>query len=205
MNPLLTVRENIMHSAMMRLPSSLSIAEKERLTTAVIHALNLAHKQDVIVGDLGGRSSLSGGQRKRVSIGIELVICPSILFLDEPTSGLDSKSALSLISVLKNQVASLGVNVIAVLHQPRYEILTACDKIMLLADGRLKYCGSPALEELGKVFPRLKPNAQGEVALKGANAADLLIDFIDEFSWKSTPIEEMQVMKWKVHTHNVQK
>lgn len=53
---------------------------------------------------------------------MELVICPSILLLDEPTSGLDSKTALSLVHLLKTQVAPMGVNVIAVVHQPRYEI-----------------------------------------------------------------------------------
>jgi ABC-type multidrug transport system ATPase subunit len=177
----------------MRLPSSLSSIEKERLVTAVIDALQLTKKQHVIVGDLGGRSSLSGGQRKRVSIGIELVTCPSILFLDEPTSGLDSKSALSLITVLKDQVSSLGINVIAVLHQPRYEILCACNKIMILADGTLKYFGSPVLKEIGRVFPRLQPNKDGEVMLHGANAADMLIDYIDEFKWKSEEVKFTEV------------
>jgi ABC-type multidrug transport system ATPase subunit len=190
MNPLLTVRENILHSAMMRLPSSISIEEKNRLVSSVISVLDLTKKEHVIVGDLGGRSSLSGGQRKRVSVGIELVMCPSLLFLDEPTSGLDSKSALSLISVLKD-VASLGVNVIAVIHQPRYEILQACNNLLVLADGKIKYMGSPALKDLSLVFPRLKPNASGEYPLNGANAADLLVDYIDEFTWNPYDINSM--------------
>src|SRR5690349_4229219 len=100
------------------------------------------------------------------------------------SSGLDSKSALSLISLLKNKVASLGISVIAVLHQPRYEILTACDQIMLLAEGRLRYCGSPALDEISTVLPRLQRNSIGEYSLNGANAADLLIDYINEFTWQ---------------------
>jgi hypothetical protein len=153
-------------------------------------ALGLTAKADIIVGDLGGKSSLSGGQRKRVSIGIELVTCPSVLFLDEPTSGLDSKTALQLIQMLKTEIAPLGISVVAVLHQPRMEILRACDKIALLAEGKLKYFGSSKLDEISENFPRIKKDAEGEIIVeKGTNAADMLIDFIEEFTWKSKPLQ----------------
>ena len=152
----------------------------DRLVDAVIDALGLSAKRNVVVGDLGSQSSLSGillyynsilfvnlfyhligGQRKRVSIGMELVICPSILLLDEPTSGLDSKTALSLIDLLQKEVCTMGINVIAVLHQPRYEICTlfslfflilivctavnACNNITILASGDIKYFGKHCL------------------------------------------------------------
>jgi ABC-type multidrug transport system ATPase subunit len=192
MNPLLTVRENIMHSANMRLPTSVSLQEKERLVTSVINVLDLTKKENIIVGDIGGKSSLSGGQRKRVSVAIELVICPSILFLDEPTSGLDSKTALALLTVLKD-VASLGINVIAVLHQPRYEILKKCNQIVVLAEGKVKYMGSPSLAELSPVFPRLRQSDDDENPLIGVNAADMLIDYIEEFTWVPKELEPMKV------------
>eukprot|EP01113_Clastostelium_recurvatum_P005904 TRINITY_DN12654_c0_g1_i3.p1 TRINITY_DN12654_c0_g1~~TRINITY_DN12654_c0_g1_i3.p1 ORF type:complete len:743 (-),score=84.26 TRINITY_DN12654_c0_g1_i3:124-2352(-) len=178
LNPFLSVRENILHSALIRLPSGLPRSQKDRLVDVVIDALGLRHRQHMLVGDIGGRSALSGGQRKRVSIAIELVTCPSILFLDEPTSGLDSKSALSLITILKEQVASLGINVIAVLHQPRYEILNLCDNIAILADGRLRYFGSPNLNDLARDFPPLQ-----RIVATGVNIADMLIDQIEEFQW----------------------
>jgi ABC-type multidrug transport system ATPase subunit len=197
MNPLLTVRENIMHSANMRLPTSFSLLEKERLVTSVINVLDLTKKEHTIVGDLGGRSSLSGGQRKRVSIAIELVMCPSILYLDEPTSGLDSKTALALVSVLKD-VASLGINVVAVIHQPRYEILKKCDKIIVLSEGTIKYMGPSNLTDLASVFPRikLKPREEEEHPLEGANAADMIVDYIEEFTW--TPSKSKEPMQVRV-------
>ena len=84
----------------------------------------------------------SGGERKRVNIGIELVAQPSILFLDEPTSGLDASTSQEIMRFL-TRIALKGVNVIAVIHQPRYEIIQKCDNVLLLAKGgRTVYRGS---------------------------------------------------------------
>ncbi|CUE70979.1 ABC transporter, putative [Bodo saltans] len=84
------------------------------------------------------KRGISGGQRKRVNIGMEMVALPAILFLDEPTSGLDSSSSMSVCGSLRD-TASVGVTVIAVIHQPRNEIFNMFHKVLLLAkDGSLR-------------------------------------------------------------------
>lgn len=96
--------------------------------------------QHSFIGDENTRG-ISGGQRKRVNIGIELAAAPLALFADEPTSGLDSTSALQVATTLQG-VAALGVTVVAVLHQPRYEIFEKFDELLLIAPGgRTAYLG----------------------------------------------------------------
>jgi ABC-type multidrug transport system ATPase subunit len=148
----LTVRENIAFSARVRLPqyalrSPLSYNTRdwsseriERLVDVVISSLNLTHVQNTEIGDESKRG-ISGGQRKRVNIGIELAAGPSVLFLDEPTSGLDSTQALQVANIMK-QLAGIGMTVAAVIHQPRYEIFKQFDDLILLAPGgKVAYVG----------------------------------------------------------------
>ena len=75
-----------------------------------------------MIGDAENRG-VSGGQRKRVSIAVELVSNPSIAFLDEPTSGLDSTTSIELVQMLK-RMSGIGMTLVMVIHQPRYEIFT---------------------------------------------------------------------------------
>ncbi|KAE9378553.1 ABC transporter-like protein [Stipitochalara longipes BDJ] len=140
MVPELTVRENLMHSANVRLPSSWAEAERRMHVDALIHCLDLVHVQDSIVGD-SLSSDISSGQRKRVNIGIELSAAPRALFLDEPTSGLDATSALSIMTLLKTLAIS-GVTIMCVIHQPRPEILQFLDRVHILGGGRQIYHGN---------------------------------------------------------------
>ena len=96
----LTVREHILHSARIRLPSSWSDAEIQSHVDVLLSCLQLAHVKDSLVGNAAA-PVISGGQRKRVSIGMELAALPMALFLDEPTSGLDATSASSIMRTLK--------------------------------------------------------------------------------------------------------
>jgi len=96
----LTVKENLMFSAAIRLPANLSRQSRFQIVSSAIEMLGLSGVQNSIVGD-ENRRGVSGGQRKRVNIGMELVSCPSVLFLDEPTSGLDSTMSLEVCHVLK--------------------------------------------------------------------------------------------------------
>jgi ABC-type multidrug transport system ATPase subunit len=99
------------------------------------------------------KRGVSGGQRKRANIGIELAAAPSALFLDEPTSGLDSTQALHVANIMK-QLAETGMNVVAVIHQPRYEIFNTFDDILLLCPGgKIAYMGRG--EEIEKYFHSL--------------------------------------------------
>lgn len=97
--PELTVRETVEFSAFVRLPESISIESKKRRAQTVLEQLGLAHVADSRVGDASKRG-LSGGEKKRLSIALELVTNPPVLFCDEPTSGLDSNSALQVIQTL---------------------------------------------------------------------------------------------------------
>ncbi|KAJ1625863.1 P-loop containing nucleoside triphosphate hydrolase protein, partial [Pavlovales sp. CCMP2436] len=101
--------------------------------------------RDSVVGSVEVRG-ISGGQRKRVNIGLEMVADPLALFLDEPTSGLDAATAELVLSALR-RLARLGRTVVAVLHQPRYSAFKLLDKVTLLlllgVGGRTIYCGPP--------------------------------------------------------------
>jgi len=168
-SPELTVRENILHSARIRLPRTWSTADVHAHVDAVLECLELDHVQDSLVGTIG-KPVISGGQRKRVSIGMELAAAPMAIFLDEPTSGLDATAASSIMRTLR-ALAGLGITVIAAIHQPRQEIFAMIDDLILLATGQLIYQGPGAnakafFEAQGFLFPR------------HANDGDVLTDII---------------------------
>lgn len=166
----LTVRQNMMHSARVRLPSSWSAEEVGKYVDDLLVALKLDHVKHSRIGDETLRG-VSGGQRKRVNIGIELAAAPVCLFLDEPTSGLDSTAALDVCRILK-EISVLGFTIVAVLHQPRIEIFNKFDEVLLLAEGgSTAYIGpvtdaQPYFEAMGFVFS------------KGINPADVLMDIL---------------------------
>ncbi|PMD65031.1 P-loop containing nucleoside triphosphate hydrolase protein [Hyaloscypha bicolor E] len=154
--PELTVRENILHSARIRLPSNWTDSEIQNHVDILISCLKLAHVQDSLVGSTGA-PVISGGQRKRVSIGMELAAAPMALFLDEPTSGLDATAAASIMATLK-ALSRLGMTIVTIIHQPRQEIFESLDSLVLLGAGRMIYCApqadmQPHFESLGFQFP----------------------------------------------------
>ena len=81
---------------------------------------------------------VSGGERKRTSIGVELLTNPSIIFLDEPTTGLDSATSFHVINILKN-LAKAGRTIISTIHQPSSEIFGTFDKLLLMVQGNIIY------------------------------------------------------------------
>ncbi len=100
----LTVIETLTYAALLRLPDSMSTADKHARVEMVVSALGLCKCANSIIGGFFQRG-ISGGERKRVSIGHELLINPAILLLDEPTSGLDSTTALHLVNTLRELAA----------------------------------------------------------------------------------------------------
>ncbi|KAF2292164.1 hypothetical protein GH714_014711 [Hevea brasiliensis] len=113
----LTVEENLWFSARCRLSADLPKPEKVLVVERVIESLGLQAVRDSLVGTVEKRG-ISGGQRKRVNVGLEMVMEPSLLILDEPTSGLDSSSSLLLLRALRREALE-GVNICMVVHQPR--------------------------------------------------------------------------------------
>ncbi|XP_022993811.1 ABC transporter G family member 6-like [Cucurbita maxima] len=140
--PMLTVEETLMFSAEFRLPRTLSKSKKKLRVQALIDQLGLRNAAKTIIGDEGHRG-VSGGERRRVSIGIDIIHDPIILFLDEPTSGLDSTSAFMVVKVLQ-RIAQSGSIVVMSVHQPSYRILGLLDRLLFLSRGQTVYSGSPA-------------------------------------------------------------
>uniref|UniRef100_A0A8R7PAC3 ABC transporter domain-containing protein n=1 Tax=Triticum urartu TaxID=4572 RepID=A0A8R7PAC3_TRIUA len=143
----LTVAEAVHYSAELQLPDSLTPAEKRSWADDVIKQMGLA----AVAGTrIGGRVSkgISGGQRKRVSICIELLASPPLIFLDEPTSGLDSAASYHVMSRIAGIAKRNGTTVVAAIHQPSTEVFELFHGLCLLANGKTVYFGpaSKAME-----------------------------------------------------------
>jgi len=138
----LTVNEILLFSAATRLPRASSSAFRRAVVRDVLRVLRIERLRHAVVGD-AVRRGISGGQRKRVNVGIELVADPTLLFADEPTSGLDSATSLDVVGAL-HAMARRGSTVAVVLHQPSMQIYTLFDDVLLLAPGgRTAYLGAP--------------------------------------------------------------
>ncbi|NXN79038.1 ABCG2 protein, partial [Bombycilla garrulus] len=135
----LTVRENLKFSAALRLPKSVKESEKNERVNQIIKELGLSKVADSKVGTEFSRG-VSGGERKRTNIGMELITDPAILFLDEPTTGLDASTANAVLLLLK-RMSKKGKTIIFSIHQPRYSIFRLFDSLTLLAAGRVLYHG----------------------------------------------------------------
>ena len=136
-HPELTVAQSLGYAAELRFAPDVSAAERAERVDEVMAELGLAERRNLQVG------KLSGGQRKRVSVAIELLTKPSLLFLDEPTSGLDPGLERSLMELLRS-LADGGRTVVVVTHS--IESLNLCDRVLFLAPGgRTAYYGPPQL------------------------------------------------------------
>uniref|UniRef100_A0A8C7FXT4 Broad substrate specificity ATP-binding cassette transporter ABCG2-like n=1 Tax=Oncorhynchus kisutch TaxID=8019 RepID=A0A8C7FXT4_ONCKI len=166
----LTVRENFRFSAALRLPSSVSQKEKEDKVNRLITELGLTKVADSRVGTQLIRG-ISGGERKRTNIGMELIIDPPVLFLDEPTTGLDASTANSVLLLLK-RMSSHGRTIILSIHQPRYSIFRLFDSLTLLVSGKQVYHG-PAQSALD-YFSNI-----GYTCEAHNNPADFFLDVIN--------------------------
>jgi ABC-type multidrug transport system ATPase subunit len=135
----LSTRETLMFAARLRLPMTMPMAEKKRRVNRVLAELSLIRCADQRIGDVD-RRGISGGERKRASIALELLVNPSVIFIDEPTSGLDSKMAEDVVRTLR-RLAEQGRSLICTIHQPSYKIFRLFDRLVLLSLGRVVYEG----------------------------------------------------------------
>ncbi|XP_042044680.1 ABC transporter G family member 15-like isoform X3 [Salvia splendens] len=135
----LTVRETITYSANLRLPSSMSKEDINDIIEATIMEVGLLECADRQVGNWQMRG-ISGGEKKRLSIALEILVRPRLLFLDEPTTGLDSAASFFVIQSIKN-LARDGRTVISSIHQPSSEVFALFDDLFLLSGGETVYCG----------------------------------------------------------------
>jgi ABC-type multidrug transport system ATPase subunit len=131
--------------------------------------MGLSHVQNSLVGD-ATHKGISGGQMKRLSIAVEIVSLPNLIFLDEPTSGLDSTMALEVITAVR-KLADESRTCIATIHQPSPEVFELFDKVVLLCDGRLVYYGPSKL-----VVDYFSSAALNYYFEDGGNPAEFIID-----------------------------
>ncbi|MET8874753.1 ATP-binding cassette domain-containing protein [Nocardia sp. NPDC004604] len=148
------LRRTLRYAARLRLPAGTSAAEADRVVEETMHDLDLADRAEVPV------RALSGGQRKRASIAVELLTRPHLFFLDEPTSGLDPSTAADVMRLLR-RLSQRGVTVVLTTHEPNS--IDRCDRVVFLArDGHLAFTGSPTearryfgVDDLAEVYDRL--------------------------------------------------
>ncbi|KAG6554092.1 hypothetical protein Mapa_004007 [Marchantia paleacea] len=169
--PCLTVMETLLFSARLRLPATIPYAEKLARVKTVMAELGLQHAANTRIGDELNRG-VSGGERRRVSIGVDVIHNPAVLFLDEPTSGLDSAAAVNIVEMLKVMAESHSRTVILSIHQPSVRLLQLMHSVLLLADGMVVHHGS--LELLA-----MRLEAQGHEIPPQVNVLEYAMDAIN--------------------------
>ncbi|RYR03266.1 hypothetical protein Ahy_B06g082118 isoform D [Arachis hypogaea] len=183
---MLTVEETLMFSAEFRLPRSLSRSKKKARVHALIDQLGLRNAATTVIGDEGHRG-VSGGERRRVSIGIDIIHDPIVLFLDEPTSGLDSTSAFMVVKVLQ-RIAQSG------------SIVSLLDRLIFLSHGQTVFSGSPAnlppfFSEFGHPIPENENRTEFALDLireleEAPGGTKGLVDFNKQWQLKNKRISE---------------
>lgn len=164
----LTVRQTLRFGALLR---GKGIAQAD----ALIHALNLTSCAEQAIGGANIERQISGGQRRRVSIGVELILDPSLLLTDESTSGLDSAAAARIFGLLV-QLSESRRSVIATLHQPTDAMLWAFTTLALMVNGECAYFGDP--HRAGPLFEARCVRQPGQP----------VADFLLQFLYDGTPI-----------------
>ncbi|KAJ9564996.1 hypothetical protein OSB04_000962 [Centaurea solstitialis] len=200
--PHLTIKETLTYIALLRLPSTLNRKQKEDRAINIIAELGLERCQDTLIGGPLSRG-ISGGERKRVCIGSEILLNPSLLFLDEPTSGLDSTTALRIVQTLQN-MAMAGKTVVATIHQPSSRLFAKFDKLFLLGKGSFLYAGkaSEAMTYFSSIgcSPYIAMNpAEFLIDLANGNMNDKSVP--SELENKLIPCSERQPSPIDVHEY----
>ncbi|CAK9136579.1 unnamed protein product [Ilex paraguariensis] len=139
-SPCLTVHESLLFSAWLRLPSDVGLKTQRAFVDEVMELVELTPLSGALVG-LPGVDGLSTEQRKRLTIAVELVANPSIVFMDEPTSGLDARAAAIVMRTVRN-IVDTGRTIVCTIHQPSIDIFESFDELVLMKrGGELIYAG----------------------------------------------------------------
>uniref|UniRef100_A0A1B6ICC2 Protein white n=1 Tax=Homalodisca liturata TaxID=320908 RepID=A0A1B6ICC2_9HEMI len=153
----LTVREHLIFQALVRMDRHIPYVQRMIRVEEVINDLMLTRCQDTVIGVPGKIKGISGGEMKRLSFASEVLTNPPLMFCDEPTSGLDSFMAQNVVTVLKS-LAEKGKTIVCTIHQPSSEVFSMFDKILLMAEGRVAFLGTPSeaidfFKTMGAVCP----------------------------------------------------
>eukprot|EP00121_Abeoforma_whisleri_P011062 Awhi_evm1s10203 len=159
----LKVRDQILYSALLQCPNTMSRQDKEDKVDEVLHELGIDHVRNNLV------SKISGGQRKRVNIACELLTNPNVILLDEPTSGLDSATAHKLITSLKQIALEDKKTILVSIHQPPSQVFEMFDQLTLMVSGHCVFSGKT--EDALGVFA-----VSGMICKEHYNPADFFLE-----------------------------
>lgn len=189
LHPLFTVQEVMWMAADLKLGKNLNSKAKQIIINDVLHILDLIKTKDTRC------DRLSGGQRKRLSIALELVDNPPVMFLDEPTTGLDSSASLQCVAMLQS-LARGGRTIICTIHQPSATIYEMFDHVYLLAEGLCMYQGSAKntvsyLRSVGFTCPKYHNPADYMIEVVTKEYGDFnerlaAVAAVSERSWRAT-------------------
>lgn len=183
----LSVYEVLYYSAKLKLPSDLPENEIKAIVENLLTKMGLAHIRSNLIGGEKSRG-ISGGQRKKVNIALELLTEPDLLFLDEPTSGLDSSSTLDVMKVLK-ELADDGTTIIMTIHQPRIEAYNLLSHLILLTKGgRLAYFGPANATTYFEYVSQKKKDPR-------ANTSDFILDLLENVAIRKSPTDWQNAYK----------
>ncbi|CAI0420673.1 unnamed protein product [Linum tenue] len=191
-SPQVTVYESLVYSTWLRLPQE--VEEKTRMifVEEVMDLIELNPMRNSLVG-IPGESGLTTEQRKRLTIGVELVANPSIIFMDEPTSGLDARAAAIVMRTVRNTVDT-GRTVVCTIHQPSIDIFEAFDELFLLNRGEEIYVGPLGSHSahLVKYFEEI----QGVRKIRdGYNPATWMLEVTSSAQEKALGVDFAQIYK----------
>ena len=190
--PNLSVYENLLYRGRLRMPLVSKVVLAQKISN-ILHQVNLLHRKSTIVGVFKTKH-LSGGERKRLNIALELLFEPTLIICDEPTSGLSFTDAEQIIDILKD-ISSQGKLVIITIHQPNSSVFKKLDRVMLMdMGGRQAYFGTPTDcysyfdDEINQVTRR----KQDIMAKRDAQTSDFMYDIITypEYNEAGEPVYE---------------
>ncbi|KAJ2517731.1 ATP-binding cassette transporter snq2 [Coemansia sp. RSA 1939] len=188
-NPYATVREALRFSAYLRQPASVPDSEKDEYVQRVILLLGLESISDCLIGDPDSGEGISLEERKRLTIGLELVAKPKILFLDEPTSGLDAQSSFKIVHFMR-RLAAEGQTILCTIHQPSALLFEQFDRLLLLVrGGHTVYFGDLGAD--AQTLIKYFENNGAQKCPPTANPAEYILDVVGSKS--STGIDWPQV------------
>ncbi|KAI7981818.1 Pleiotropic drug resistance protein 3 [Camellia lanceoleosa] len=199
-SPQITVEESVVYSAWLRLHPEIDSKTKFEFVKEVLEIIELDEIKDCLVG-MPGVSGLSTEQRKRLTISVELVANPSIIFMDEPTTGLDARAAAIVMRAVKN-VAETGRTIVCTIHQPSIDIFEAFDELILLkSGGRIIYSG-PLGQHSGSVIEYFEDISGVPKIKNNYNPATWMLDVTSTSAEAELGVDFAQVYKNSVLYQN---